>query len=147
MHHFSSPTLLKGSRGQVRPETGQKPNTNLYYRPTLRLPTAILPLRVPVAVLQRPATRVAAAPGTPGTHGSRAHLGVVVHPHVDSAVHWQFGILISQVFGRFSAKLGPKTPLERRGSSCSAGCSKNQPPRPILRPFRGNSEFGNHPLQ
>ena len=53
----------------------------------------------------------------------------------NSAVHWQFGILIFQVFGRFPAKLGPKTPLERRGSSCSAGCSKNQPRRPILRPF------------
>ncbi len=52
-----------------------------------------------------------------------------------------------QVFGRFSAKLAPKTPLERRGSSCSAGCTKNQPRRPILRPFRGNSEFGKHPPQ
>ncbi len=51
------------------------------------------------------------------------------------------------VFGRFSAKLGPTTPLERRGSSCSAGCTKNQPRRPILRPFRGNSEFWIHPLQ
>jgi hypothetical protein len=30
------------------------------------------------------------------------------------------------VFGRCSAKLGPKIPLERRGSSCSAGCTKNQ---------------------
>ena len=28
------------------------------------------------------------------------------------------------MFGRFSAKLGPKTRLERRGSSCSAGCTK-----------------------
>ncbi len=59
-----------------------------------------------------------------------------------SAVHWHFGILIFVDFWRFSAKLGPKTPLERRGSSCSAGCTKNQPPRPILRAFRGNSEFG-----
>ncbi len=41
------------------------------------------------------------------------------------------------VFGRFSAKLGPQTPLEQRGSSCSAGCTKNQPRRPILRPLRG----------
>ncbi len=58
------------------------------------------------------------------------------------AVHWQFGILIlGPVFGRFSAKLGPKTPLERRRSSCSAGCTKNQPRRPILRPSRCNSEF------
>ncbi len=38
--------------------------------------------------------------------------------------------------GRFSAKLGPKTFLERRGSSCSAGCTKNHPPRPFIRPFR-----------
>ena len=62
-----------------------------------------------------------------------------------SAVHWQLGILFFQVFGRLSAKLGPKTSLERRGSSCSADCTKNQPPRPILIPFRGNSEFGNPP--
>ncbi len=82
----------------------------------------------------------------------------------NSAVHWQLVVgrfsanfrpnlvLVSAdfrpncfvfvlVFGRFSAKLGPKTPLERRGSSCSAGCTKNQPRRPILRPFRCNSEF------
>ncbi len=45
------------------------------------------------------------------------------------------------VFGRFSAKLGPQTPLERRGSSCSAGCTKNQPGRPSLRPFRGAKKF------
>ncbi len=48
---------------------------------------------------------------------------------------FSFGMsfLIFPVFGRFSAKLGPRTPLERRGSSCSAGCTKNQPRRPILR--------------
>ncbi len=57
------------------------------------------------------------------------------------AVHWQFVILIFPVFGRFSANLGPKTPLERRGSSCSAGCTKSQPRTPILRPFRGTSGF------
>ena len=45
------------------------------------------------------------------------------------------------VFGRFSAKLGPKTPLDRRGSSCSAGCTKNQPRRPILRQFRGAKQI------
>ncbi len=64
---------------------------------------------------------------------------------IGSAVHWQFGIQIFPVLGRFSAKLGPQTPLERRGSSCSAGCTKNQPRRPILRLFLGNSEFGIHP--
>ncbi len=33
LHHFSSPTRWSGSRGQVRPETGQKTNKhyNLYY--------------------------------------------------------------------------------------------------------------------
>ena len=30
------------------------------------------------------------------------------------------------IFGRFSAKLGPETHLDRRGSSYSAGCIKNQ---------------------
>ncbi len=49
------------------------------------------------------------------------------------------------VFGRFSAKLGPNTTLERRGSSCSAGYTTNQPRRPILRTFCGSSEFGDHP--
>ncbi len=42
--------------------------------------------------------------------------------------------LFGPVFCRFSAKLGPQTPLDRRGSSCSAGCTKNQPRRPMLRP-------------
>ncbi len=77
--------------------------------------------------------------------------GVTKPNNRTSAVHWQFGILFFQVFGRFPAKLGPKTPLERRGSSCSAGCTKNQPRRPILRPFRGNlnSDFtpSNEPLR
>ena len=40
------------------------------------------------------------------------------------------------IFSRFMAKLGPETPLNRRGSSYSAGCTKNQPRRPILRQFR-----------
>ncbi len=35
-------------------------------------------------------------------------------------------LISGSVFGRFSAKLGPKTLVERRGSSCSAGCTKNQ---------------------
>ncbi len=34
--------------------------------------------------------------------------------------------IVVWVFGRFSIKVGPKTPLERRGSSCSAGCTKKQ---------------------
>ena len=34
-------------------------------------------------------------------------------------------------------KLGPKTFLERWGSSCNAGCREDQPPsKPFLRPFR-----------
>ncbi len=49
--------------------------------------------------------------------------------------------IVGSVFGRFSAKLGPQTPLDRRGSSCSAGCTKNQPGRPILRPFHGANKF------
>ena len=42
------------------------------------------------------------------------------------------------IFGHFSAKLGPEIPLDRRGSPRSAGCTKNQTRRPILRPFRGH---------
>ncbi len=34
--------------------------------------------------------------------------------------------VFGSVFSRFSATLGPKAPLERRGPSCSAGCPKNQ---------------------
>ncbi len=40
-------------------------------------------------------------------------------------------------FSRLSAKFGPKTFVERQGSSCSAGCTKNQSGRPILKPYRG----------
>ncbi len=39
------------------------------------------------------------------------------------------------MFGRFSAKLNPKTPLDRRGSSYNSGCTTNQPRRLILKPF------------
>ncbi len=35
-------------------------------------------------------------------------------------------------FGRISANLGSQTPLDRRGSSCSFRCSKNQPGIPSL---------------
>ncbi len=49
--------------------------------------------------------------------------------------------ICGSVFGPCSAKLGPKTPLERRGSSCSAGCTKNQPGRPMLRPLRDAKKF------
>jgi hypothetical protein len=45
------------------------------------------------------------------------------------------------VFSRFSARRGPRTPLDRRSSSCSAACTKNQPGRPILRPLRGANKF------
>ncbi len=47
------------------------------------------------------------------------------------------------VFGEFSAKLCPKTTLERRGSSCSAGRTNNQPGRPILRQCRGAKHQNN----
>ncbi len=40
------------------------------------------------------------------------------------------------MLGRFSAKLGPETPPDRRGSSCSAGCTTNLLRRQLLRPFR-----------
>ena len=49
--------------------------------------------------------------------------------------------ICGSVFGRFSAKLGPKTPLDRRGSSCSADRTKHQPRRPILR--SRNRKVGN----
>ncbi len=48
---------------------------------------------------------------------------------------------LTEISGRFSAKLGPKTPLERHGSSCSAVCTKIQPGRQIRRPFRGTKKL------
>ncbi len=41
-------------------------------------------------------------------------------------------------FGRFSANLGPENPPDRRGLSYSAGCTKNQPRRLVLRTCRGH---------
>ncbi len=41
------------------------------------------------------------------------------------------------VLGRFPAKLGPKTPLNRSGSTNGVECTKNQHRRPILIPSRG----------
>ncbi len=43
------------------------------------------------------------------------------------------------IFGRYSAKLGPETPLDRQGSSYSAGRTENQPRRPVLKPFRDDA--------
>ncbi len=43
------------------------------------------------------------------------------------------------ILDRFSAELCPEIPLDRRGSSYSACCTKNQPRRPCLRPFRGDA--------
>ena len=34
----------------------------------------------------------------------------------------------------------PQTPLDRRGSSCSAGCTKNQPDTLIIKPLRGTTK-------
>ncbi len=99
---------------------------------------------VPPHECRRWAARFWGLPGRCHMASNLRQHAAILHCSVNLAVHWQFGIRIFRfflVFGRFSAKLGPKTPLERRGSSCSAGCTKNQPPRPILRPFRGNSEF------
>ncbi len=50
--------------------------------------------------------------------------------------------IFGSVFGRFSAKLGPPTPLKGRGSSCRAGCAIHRPGKPILRPLCGAKNFG-----
>ncbi len=49
--------------------------------------------------------------------------------------------MFGSVFGPFAAKLGPKIRLDRRGSSCSAGYTKNQPSKLILRTIRGTNVF------
>ena len=38
-------------------------------------------------------------------------------------------------------KLGPETPLDRRGSPCSTGCTQNEPRRLILRPLCVQTKF------
>jgi hypothetical protein len=38
-------------------------------------------------------------------------------------------------------KLGPETPLDRRGASYSAGCTQNQPRSTIPRPCRGTANL------
>ena len=46
--------------------------------------------------------------------------------------------------GRFSGVSQPslaQDPLDRRGSPCSSTCTKNQPRRPILSPFRDGQEL------
>ena len=46
------------------------------------------------------------------------------------------------IFGRCSVTNNwPQTHLDRRGSSCSADCTKTQPGRQILRPVRGASKL------
>jgi hypothetical protein len=42
------------------------------------------------------------------------------------------------------SKLGPETPLDRRVSPCSAGCTQSLPRRPILRPSRGTQSIQIH---
>ncbi len=49
--------------------------------------------------------------------------------------------ICGSVFGRFSATLVSQTPLERRGSSCSAGCITNQPRRPISKAISKRSKI------
>ena len=41
----------------------------------------------------------------------------------------------------FRAKIDPGTPLDRRGLPGTSICTKNQPRRPILRPFRGTEKL------
>ena len=145
-HCRTSPVVLEGFWGQLWPKIGRKPAHKSEFR-IANEPLSQSPRTITVDTLDRELN--CACPRSRRSSVDVFHFPMVFERfsgYYDRdllclAVHWQFGILIFQVFGRFSAKLGPKTPLERRGSSCSAGCSTNQPPRPILRPFRGNSEF------
>ena len=45
------------------------------------------------------------------------------------------------VFLGFRPEIDPVTPLNRRGSPGTSICTKNQPRRPLLRPFRGHFIF------
>jgi hypothetical protein len=54
--------------------------------------------------------------------------------------------ITESVFFRFSAKLGFKFP-ERRVSSCPAGCTQNQPGKPIFIEFRGPNKLRPDRLQ
>ena len=48
---------------------------------------------------------------------------------------------IGPVFLCFRPKIDPGTPLDRRGLPGTSICTKNQPRRPILRPFRGTQKL------
>ena len=50
------------------------------------------------------------------------------------------------IFGRCSVTFGRQTHLDRRGLSCSAGFTKTQPGRQILRPIRGAKTPARLPL-
>ncbi len=74
--------------------------------------------------------------------GGRVVRHAMKDPRPYLAVHWHFGILFLEAgFRPILGQTSPQNPLERRGSSCRAACTKNQPRRPTLRPCRGNSEI------
>ena len=113
-HCRTSPVVLEGFWGQVWPKIGRKPEKSEYRIANEPLSLLIL-LKAPGSYL-------------------------IYDPSLSPGEPIDIGKSVFRFF-RFSANLGPKTPLERRGSSCSAGCSKNQPPRPILRPCQLKFKF------
>ncbi len=132
-HCKTSPVVLEGVWCQVWPNIGRKPTpkfpaslpsgTRLFCLFPTSLEARLVTKRQPgrgLALVEVLAPKVA--------FGCPSAVRIACQVPFSLAVQWQFGILIlGLVFGRFSAKLGPKAPLERRGSSCSAGCTKNQP--------------------
>ena len=49
--------------------------------------------------------------------------------------------IFGPVFRGFRPEIDPGTPLDRRGLPGTSICTKNQPRRPILRPFRGTQKL------
>ncbi len=81
-------------------------------------------------------------PRDQGTRGAKRYRSL--HCSVNSFTGYLKAVwpeISGSVFDPCSAKLGPKTLLDRRGSSCSAGCTKDQPRRTILRPLRGANKI------
>ncbi len=80
-------------------------------------------------VLVRRGRRVIVAEGRVASSGALAVVWVGLQGEVWSP---EESMLV-----RFTAKLRPETPLDRRVSSYSAGCNKNQPRRRVPGRFRG----------
>ena len=140
LHHFSSLARLKGSWGQAWPESGPKPNispTQYLLSSTLR-PKAfpMHPARprhdrewMQAKISLRRTSPILRSKGA--LRDSQRCFLTRTYIRKLTSIFWFWSVL-----GRFSAKLGPKTPLNGSGSKNGVERTQNQPRRPIIVPFR-----------